>query len=485
MFWSSVSSSSGLGPHFAWPSTSSVPERPRAEQRLALESHWRAAVAETAGRASSTGQQLFVVPMFPYPSGSLHLGHARVYTLSDVMARIGRLQGHSVIHPIGWDAFGLPAENAAIQRGRNPAEWTTQNIAQMREQLESLGCRWDWDREISTADPAYYRWTQWLLVRLWKAGLVRTGLGRVWWDPVDETLLANEQIDSDGRSWRSGAVAEERLLRQWAISTPRYAKRLREGIDKEWGSVSKIQGEWIGVCDVFQFLLPVRGNPKLSDERLDLRLVDPGQLTSASVVYAKPDHEAVAIGVSEVWNPIREAWIPLRVSEEAKYGKSLDLMLDCSASPAGLSAAEIVAKALAEGWGGWETSRTLRDWVVSRQRYWGTPIPLLHCKSCGVVPVPESELPVRLPQMDRIRPSGDTKGPLALNHQWLQTRCPHCRGPATREADTLDTFVDSSWYFLRYLNPHNDRQLIDPNIGNSSMPVDIYVGGIEHGCGLG
>ncbi|VDL63886.1 unnamed protein product [Nippostrongylus brasiliensis] len=325
----------------------------------------------------------YVLSMFPYPSGSLHMGHMRVYTISDVTARYFRLNGFNVIHPIGWDAFGLPAENAARDRGVDPRQWTHSNIESMKSQLQKTGIIFDWDKEISTCDPSYYRWTQWIFLRLHERGLIRRTMAEVNWDPVDNTVLAAEQIDAEGRSWRSGAVAEKRKLRQWMVETPRYAKRLSDGLQKlnNWHDVADIQSNWIGKCDVYRFLFPVR----------------------------------------------------------VSFRRSLYLFQFFG------------------NYGGYMTSRTLQDWVVSRQRAWGTPIPMILSADGKVaVPVADDMLPVL---------QGQHPGKLS--------------GEGFYEADTLDTFFDSAWYYLRYLDPQNEQALISQEAAKR-MPVDIYVGGIEH-----
>ncbi|KAK6027892.1 tRNA ligase class I, partial [Ostertagia ostertagi] len=353
--------------------------------------------------------------MFPYPSGSLHMGHMRVYTISDVTARYYRLNGFDVIHPIGWDAFGLPAENAARERGVDPRQWTLSNIESMKNQLEKTGILFDWDREISTCDPSYYRWTQWIFLRLYEHGLLRRILAEVNWDPVDNTVLAAEQIDSEGRSWRSGAVVEKRKLRQWMVETPRYAKDDRHQPMEElldlhrlpFSVLNGISGVWMPVIVVPENY----GGP-------------PMHLNARHHSKSRQD---------------RRALMPMNlrdVQEIAKFGN----------------------------YGGYMTSRTLQDWVVSRQRSWGTPIPMiLSPDGMTAVPLDNDQLPLL---------QGQERGG--------KVPCDRLKGGEGHyETDTLDTFFDSAWYYLRYLDPHNQNALLSKE-ASAKMPVDIYVGGIEH-----
>ncbi|VDM63363.1 unnamed protein product [Angiostrongylus costaricensis] len=370
--------------------------------------------------------------MFPYPSGSLHMGHMRVYTISDATARYFRLNGFDVIHPIGWDAFGLPAENAARERGVDPRQWTVSNIESMKNQLLQTGIIFDWDRELSTCDPSFYRWTQWIFLRLHDRGLVKRNLAEVHWDPVDNTVLAAEQIDADGRSWRSGAIAEKRKLRQWMVETPRYAKRLSDGLRQlsGWHEVAEIQSNWIGKCDVYRFLFPLRVRHQPMEEILDLRVEDPISVARAAFIVIRKghplsDHNPTShlfhpdrLGLS-VLNGITGVWMPVIVVPDNYDGPAMNLD--------------------SGNYGGYVTSRTLQDWVVSRQRSWGTPIPMiLSADGKTAVPLSDDELPL----IQRQSAEGHTR------------------------------------YFLRlFLNEHAPLSLE----AATKMPVDIYVGGIEHG----
>uniref|UniRef100_A0A914VST0 leucine--tRNA ligase n=1 Tax=Plectus sambesii TaxID=2011161 RepID=A0A914VST0_9BILA len=467
-----------------------------------IEAHWK---PKLQNLRKNTGPKKYILSMFPYPSGNLHIGHARVYTISDILARYFEMRGCQVIHPMGWDAFGLPAENAAIERKLDPKVWTYRNIETMREQLLQTGCRFDWDREIFTCDPAFYKWTQWIFVKLFEKGLLRRQLTEVNFDPVDNTVLAAEQIDPDGRSWRSGALAEKRLLEQWLVQTTKYAKALLDGLDhlEHWEQVADIQRNWIGKCDVYAFHLPLidnKGNRMI--QTLDLRISDPEQLSSCDFVVVKRSHSLaktvpdassdtdVLLNVS-LLNVFTGQQLPIVASDKGEFGEFLNARLasvhTCEtdktladqlrispSSKKSLGRDQILSIAQEQGVGGYITSRKLLDWVVSRQRYWGTPIPIVHCGKCGVVPVPEDSLPVVLPHVDSV--GGST---LKSATEWYNTSCPSCGSPAHRETDTLDTFFDSSWYYLRYLDPHNQQQLIS-KYAAQNMPVDVYVGGIEH-----
>uniref|UniRef100_A0A1I8AZN0 leucine--tRNA ligase n=1 Tax=Meloidogyne hapla TaxID=6305 RepID=A0A1I8AZN0_MELHA len=439
--------------------------------------------------------------MFPYPSGRLHMGHLRVYTLSDALSRYYALKGFKVLHPIGWDAFGLPAENAAIQRGIDPADWTFRNINDMRNQLLQTGINFDWDRELFTCHPDYFRWTQWIFLQLFKNGLVRKAFSEVNWDPVDKTVLADEQVDIHGRSWRSNALVEKRRLHQWVIDTPRYAKRLLDGLSNlqfEWSSVAAIQNDWIGICDVYRFLLPIECQQV--NEQLDLRIEFPTQLCSAQFVLLKESHHIAKnygknlqdsqlfapIDDLTVFNFVTNQQIPLIVVRDSEINEedqtpfymncrlgssmsasSLDRLISENLAISKLKAVamndeQILNLAESLGFGGYQTSRKLRDWVVSRQRSWGTPIPML-TDGNNVAPVPENCLPIL----------GEQRG-----QRMEISSLPSGFGQI--EEDTLDTYFDSSWYFLRFLDPNNQKMPFDPEIAHRQMPVSVYVGGAEH-----
>nr|CAD7601834.1 unnamed protein product [Timema genevievae] len=387
----------------------------------------------------------YVLSMFPYPSGRLHMGHVRVYTISDTMARFNRMNGKNVIHPMGWDAFGLPAENAAIERSVEPRKWTNQNIDHMKKQMKQLGCSFDWDREVSTCDPSYYHWTQTLFLKLYDSGLVYRKEALVNWDPVDQTVLADEQVDENGCSWRSGAKIEKKLLNQWFIRATQFAKSLYDGLSdpllKNWRDIIKVQKHWIGECDGTTFEFELEGIK--SETRVNVWTRNPESVLEATFIAVSPGSVLDKLDSEEAMKE--------RVCEIARK-KNI---------------------------GGYPVSSKLRDWLISRQRYWGTPIPMIHCTSCGgVQPVPLKDLPVVLPEIECLASRGQS--PLLDATDWLHTKCPKCGGDATRETDTMDTFVDSSWYFLRYLDPHNKEEPFNKERVSKFMPVDLYIGGKEH-----
>lgn len=348
-----------------------------------------------------TRPKFYACSMLPYPSGKLHMGHVRNYTINDMLARHMRMKGFNVLMPMGWDAFGLPAENAAMQSSVSPAEWTRLNIADMKAQMQPLGLAFDWSREIATCDPQYYKWSQWFFLKLLEKGVVYKNTQTVNWDPVDQTVLANEQV-IDGRGWRSGALVEQREIPGYYLRITQYAEELLSAIDTLDGwpdRVRTMQRNWIG---------------KASG--------DSGACDGLTMTQA------------------------------------------------------IVAALVERGVGEESTTWRLRDWGISRQRYWGTPIPIIRCEHCGDVPVPYSDLPVVLPT-DCI-PDGSAN-PLLAHDGFRQVACPRCAAPALRETDTLDTFVDSSWYFMRYCDPDSDNAMVGPG-SRYWMPVDQYIGGIEH-----
>jgi len=522
--------------------------------------------APEAGSARGDATYM-ALSMFPYPSGNLHMGHVRNYVITDVIARVARMRGYQVLHPMGWDAFGLPAENAAIERGVDPGAWTDQNIAAMREQLQRLGLSIDWDREIATCHADYYRWTQWLFLQFLDAGLAYQKDATVNWDPVDQTVLANEQVDGEGRSWRSGAVVEKRQLRQWFLKITAYADQLLDDLEGLGGwpeRVRTMQANWIGRSRGAEISFPVvdaGGND--SGEQITVFTTRPDTLHGVSYVVLAPEHalverlttadQALAVaafrdlvsGQSEqertaedkpkrgipigarvrnpasgelvpVWIadyvlaeygtgavmgvpahdqrdfvfarqyelPVRQVVIPEGSDEHAFEGGAWcgDGILIHSGRFDGLSSASareaIVAAAEQEGWGRGRTSFRLRDWLISRQRYWGCPIPVVHCDSCGVVPVPAEQLPVELPRGVALEGRGGS--PLAQLEQWVTVPCPRCGKPARRETDTMDTFICSSWYYQRYSDPHNTSLPFSREAVDRWLPVDQYVGGIEH-----
>ena len=500
--------------------------------------------------------------MFPYPSGNLHMGHVRVYTISDSIARFERARGKEVLHPMGWDAFGLPAENAAMERNISAAAWTEKNIDFMKGQLQSLGLSFDWDDcEVATCDPSYYKWTQWLFLQLHEAGMAYRKESVVNWDPVDCTVLANEQIDSEGRSWRSGALVEQRLLPQWFISITDYADELLDGLDELDGwpeQVKQMQRNWIGrsagvtlgfkvnptvTLDVFTTrvdtlfgvtFLAVSPDHHLVDEALSTSLSDADcakidAMRRAKIAKStKVDTSGVSLGISAE-HPLTGAEVPVfaapyvvgdygsgavmgvpahddrdyefartngarieRVIAPAQDGGSEvlpytgDGILVGSGEYDGMDSADVreaLAARLEDAGLGSSTVRyKLRDWLVSRQRFWGAPIPAVHCATCGTVPLDESSLPVKLPDPDVVDAQGEGT-PLQRVPGWdSDCVCPSCGAEdgVLRDGDTLDTFVDSSWYFLRYTDARNTAEPFRRDAVDRWCPTDVYIGGIEH-----
>ncbi|EPE29963.1 Nucleotidylyl transferase [Glarea lozoyensis ATCC 20868] len=513
----------------------------------------------------------YIVPMFPYPSGDLHLGHLRVYTISDVIARYWRLKGYDVIHPIGWDAFGLPAENAAIERGIDPAIWTYQNIEKMKGQLKSMNGEWDWDKELATCDPDFYKHTQTLFLLLHVNGLAYQAKSMVNYDPVDQTVLANEQVDSDGKSWRSGAQVEKRMLKQWFFKISDFRQELLDDLDGlDWPErIKSMQKNWLGKSEgakikfgitafkhksipdveVFttrpdtlygvQYLALAATHPLVQtlaaeDTNLQTFLTElPNMPPESKMGYLLPDVRATNPLAFEKATPdATKASLPIYVASYvlSDYGEGAVMGVpghdtrdhafwkcnrpddpvrvvvaapaqDVPAVPhvpfiqpgqltshsgplAGLSsskaAQEILRILTKHGRGEAAETWRLRDWLISRQRYWGTPIPIIHCSSCGAVPVPEEDLPVKLPQVSEHWAKGRSGNPLESAHDWINTPCPKCGQAAKRDTDTMDTFVDSSWYYMRYVDVNNETMMINPRIANTHLPVDIYIGGVEH-----
>ena len=533
-----------------------------------VEPKWRAAWANADVFRTENDDprpKYYVLEMFPYPSGRIHMGHVRNYAMGDVVARYRRAQGHSVLHPMGWDAFGMPAENAAMERGVHPKGWTYDNIAAMREQLKALGLSIDWSREFATCDPEYYGQQQAWFLKLLERGLVYRKEATVNWDPVDMTVLANEQV-IDGRGWRSGAVVEKKKLTQWFLRITDYADDLIEGLstlDRWPDKVRTMQENWIGRSTGLRFSFDFAGAPPSGFEAgLEVYTTRPDTLFGAAFVGIAPDHplaeqmgaanpdvaafvaECRRGGTSEaeiegaeklgydtglrVAHPFDAdqtlpVWIanfilmdygtgaifgcPAHDQRDLDFARKYDLpvlpvVLPTDGHPAtfmvgseaytgpgkifnsgfldGLAIepakAAAVAKIEAMGKGKGATVYRLRDWGVSRQRYWGCPIPVIHCTTCGVVPAPADQLPVVLP--DDV--SFDLPGnPLLRHPTWRHTRCPTCGGEAQRETDTLDTFVDSSWYFARFANPASSDP-IDKAAADRWLPVDQYIGGVEH-----
>ena len=518
---------------------------------------WDAADSFRADDASPR-PKAYILEMFPYPSGRIHMGHVRNYTMGDVIARTRRAQGFEVLHPMGWDAFGMPAENAAIERGVHPGGWTRDNIAAMRAQLKRLGFAFDWSRELATCEPDYYGHEQALFLDLLAAGLVYRKESAVNWDPVDMTVLANEQV-IDGRGWRSGAVVERRRLSQWFMRITDFADDLiagLEGLDDWPEKVRLMQENWIGKSQGLRFTFAVKG----SDTRFDVFTTRPDTLFGASFAALAPDHPistklaettpGLAAFIAEcraggtatadiegqekkgydtglaVVHPLDPAiTLPVFVANFVLMDYGTGAIFGCPAhdqrdldfarkytlpvtrvvaperdadAPIGSEAysgpgtlvhsrwlngmaiadakAAVIARAEADGWGTGVTQYRLRDWGVSRQRYWGTPIPIIHCEACGAVPVPQAQLPVVLPEDVSFDRPGN---PLDHHPTWKHVDCPACKMPARRETDTLDTFVNSSWYFIRFASAPADKPF-DAAVAAQWLPVGQYIGGVEH-----
>src|ERR687888_425630 len=437
----------------------------------------------------------YVLEQLPYPSGSLHMGHMLVYTLGDVRAHFYRRTGHEVMRPMGFDSFGLPAENAAIKGGGHPRETTERNVVAIRRFMKRVGWAIDWDRELSTHDPSYYRWTQWLFLRFYEAGLAYRKAAPVKWCPNDQTVLANEQVH-DGHCDRCGAVVESRNLEQWFFKTTAYADELLHFEGLRWSErVVAMQRNWIGRSEGADVLFRI--------EELDVDLpvftTRPDTLYGATYFVVAPEHpivERLAEGSpheQEIRDYVRltaAKSVEERVEAKEKTGVFTgrfatnpdDEVLVDSAQFSALSSPDakraIVEWLESRGRARPATSYRLRDWGFSRQRYWGCPIPIVHCGECGAVPVPDEDLPVLLPDIEDYLPKG--KPPLASNEEWMRVPCPRCGREARREAETMDTFVDSSWYFLRYCDPHNDRAPFAREIVDYWGPVDFYQGGVDH-----
>jgi leucyl-tRNA synthetase len=536
----------------------------------AIEANWQRVWADedafvvpnpAPGELEEHRSKTYVVEMLPYPSGELHMGHALNYTIGDVLVHLRRRRGIQVLRPMGYDAFGLPAENAAIKEGRHPREVVEENIVAIREQMQRMGWAIDWSRELSTHDPAYYRWTQWLFLRFFERGLAYRKEAPVKWCPKDQTVLANEQV-IDGRCERCGTEVEAKNLTQWFFRITDYADELIDEMDllEQWPERTlTMQRNWIGRSQGARVLFRVDE----SGEELPVFTTRPDTLFGATFFVLAPEHPLVPQLVagtergaevleyvrhtaarSEVEredkekdgvftgryaiNPVNDERIPIWVADYVlmgygtgaimavpahderdvefaeRYGLPVrqvvrprdgeiaegaafvahtdDEVLVDSGPFSGLpspEAKEMIVAWLAErGLGEATIGYRLRDWLLSRQRYWGCPIPIVHCERCGEVPVPDDQLPVLLPDVEDYLPKG--RSPLAAAEDWVATTCPRCGGPARRETDTMDTFVDSSWYFIRYTDPHNDREPFARAIADYWMPINQYIGGIEH-----
>ncbi len=523
-----------------------------------IEERWQR-VWEEQGifRAKEKGKKVYVLEMFPYPSGRIHMGHVRNYTIGDAIARFLRFKGYSVLHPMGWDAFGLPAENAAIKHGVHPANWTYENIEYMKKQLKSLGFSYNWDREIATCYPEYYRWNQWLFLKFYEHGLAYRKSAEVNWCPNDETVLANEQV-IDGRCWRCGTPIVRKEVPSWYLKITAYAERLLEDLKELEGKwperVIAQQRNWIGKSEgaIIRFFV--------EDTPVEVFTTRPDTVFGATFVVLAPEHpltlelakrgqnyekvkafvekmrqkstrerstegekEGVFLGVYAV-NPATGEKVPVWTANYVlyeygtgaimcvpahdqrdyefaiKYGLPVrhvikpeggELPKDKAYEDPGLlinsgqfngmkstEAKRSITQWLKEkGLADFKITYRLRDWNISRQRYWGTPIPVVYCEECGIVPVPEDQLPVVLPQKVEITGHGN---PLEKAQEFVNTTCPRCGRQARRETDTMDTFFDSSWYFLRFCDPKNSEKPFSPEKVEFWMPVDLYIGGIEH-----
>jgi leucyl-tRNA synthetase len=509
-------------------------------------------VTEDPGRG-----KYYCLCMFPYPSGRLHMGHVRNYTIGDVLTRFMRMRGRNVLQPMGWDAFGLPAENAAMANGVPPAKWTYDNIDYMKRQLKSLGFGIAWSREVTTCRPEYYRWNQWLFLRMLEKGIAYKTTGTVNWDPVDQTVLANEQV-IDGRGWRTGALVEKREIPMYYLRITQYAEELLAGLDELPGwpeRVKLMQQNWVGRSEGLEIDFEVDG----TGETLRIYTTRPDTLCGVTYMAVAPEHplaqraaqgntdlqaflaECQRMGVTEaeletmekrgmplgidaihpvtgerlaVWvaNFVLMAYgtgavmaVPAHDQRDWEFARRYGLRIHQVIQPLDGSLCDMESGAYVEhgrlinsgqfdgldfdeafdafaklfeagGRGKRRVNYRLRDWGISRQRYWGCPIPLIHCDGCGDVPVPDDQLPVVLPE--NLVPDG-SGNPLTRNESFLECACPKCGNTARRETDTMDTFVDSSWYFFRYASPGNDRAMFDERAGYW-MPVDQYIGGIEH-----
>ena len=502
-------------------------------------------------------EKFYCLSMFPYPSGKLHMGHVRNYTIGDVISRFQRMQGKNVLQPMGWDAFGLPAENAAMQHKVAPAKWTYENIDYMRNQLKSLGLGYDWTREVATCHPEYYRWEQWLFTKLMEKGLVYRKFSVVNWDPIDQTVLANEQV-IDGKGWRSGAPVERKEIAQWFLRITDYAEELLQDLDKLEGwpeQVKTMQKNWIGKSTGLQISFPIEGQ----EGTLDVYTTRPDTLMGVTYVAVAADHplarkaainnepleqfieECSHISTAEadmetmekkgvdtgvrvthpVTGEVLPVWaanfvlmgygtgavmsVPAHDQRDYEFAKAYGLDIKAVIAPNSDEQADIseqaftdkgmlvnsgqfdglkskqalheMAKVLSEkGLGEKQTNYRLRDWGISRQRYWGCPIPVIYCPACGALPVPEDQLPVRLPE--DVVPDG-SGSPLAKMEEFKNCTCPQCGGRAKRETDTFDTFFESSWYHARYTSKDSSESMLDQR-ADHWLPVDQYIGGIEH-----
>ncbi|WP_299227716.1 leucine--tRNA ligase [Sulfurihydrogenibium sp.] len=507
------------------------------------------------------GNKYYVLEMFPYPSGKIHMGHVRNYAIGDVVNRYYRMAGKNTLHPMGWDAFGMPAENAAIKHGVHPAKWTYENIDYMRQQLKRLGFSYDWDREVTTCNPEYYKWNQWIFLKMFEKGIAYRKSAIVNWCPHDLTVLANEQV-IEGKCWRCGTPVVQKEIPSWYLKITDYAERLLEDLEKlkgKWPSqVLIMQENWIGKSEGATIKFPVKD----SSDYIEVFTTRPDTIFGVTFMALAPENPLVlelakdtpyfeevkafvdkikAMSTKErgiveekegvftgkyAINPLTKEEIPIYAANyilwgygtgaimavpahderDFEFAKKFNLpikvvvqskdkewdfeksayeeegILINSGEFSGLESSKAkqeITKYLEEkGLGKKTINYKLRDWNISRQRYWGTPIPIIYCDDCGIVPVPEEDLPVVLPQ--DVEFTGVGGSPLSKVEEFVNITCPKCGKPAKRETDTMDTFVDSSWYFLRYCDPKNNKLPFDKEKVDYWMPVDIYIGGIEH-----
>jgi leucyl-tRNA synthetase len=513
-----------------------------------------------APRLPRPGKKFYCLDMFPYPSADgLHVGHPEGYTATDVLCRMKRMQDFDVLHPMGWDAFGLPAENFALKTGRHPRQVTEGNISNFKRQIQSLGFSYDWDREVDTTDPAYYKWTQWIFLKLFEKGLAYEATAPINWCPSCKTGLANEEVFG-GSCERCTTPVEQKKLRQWVLKITAYADRLENDLDElDWpASTLAMQRHWIGRSEGAEVVFKTE-----SGEDLRVFTTRPDTLYGATYMVVAPEHPSLEslttpaqkmevaayvakaraksefertdlqkekTGVftgSYAINPVNAKRIPIWAADyvlsgygtgaimavpahderDFEFAKRFNLPIVIVVRPDGKEAApgqafaedgivvnspsidglktaeaktKIIEQLAAKGLGKKAVQYKLRDWLFSRQRYWGEPIPIVHCKTCGVVPVPEKELPVLLPNVDNYKPTGTGESPLAAIDSWVETKCPKCAGPGRRETNTMPQWAGSCWYYLRYVDPRNDKALCAPELSEAWLPVDCYVGGSEH-----
>ena len=523
-----------------------------------IESKWQKFWEEKGtynAKNDSKKEKKYVLIEFPYPSGEgLHMGHLRPYVAGDVYSRYLRMSGYEVMYPIGWDAFGLPAENYAIKMGIQPRLTTAKNIENAKRQIKSWGIGFDWAREVNTTDPAYYKWTQWIFLQFWKAGLAYEATGKINWCPKDKTGLANEEV-INGKCERCGTKVEEKELRQWYLKITAYAEKLLSGLkDLNWPAKIKIQqANWIGRSEGALLEFPVKD----SGETIEVFTTRPDTLFGATYMVLSPEHALVQglkdkienfgevekyiaeakkktdierteektgvelRGVKAI-NPANKEELPIFIADyvlsgygtgaimavpahdqrDFEFAKKFNLPIRIIVARPGLkglaeafeASGVLISSGKFDGMGSekakWEITKfvggkkkiqyRLRDWIFSRQRYWGEPIPLIHCEKCGVVPVPEEDLPVKLPEVEKYEPTGTGESPLAAIEDWVNTKCPKCGGRGRRETNTMPQWAGSSWYYLRYADPQNSKVFADKKLLKHWLPVDVYFGGMEH-----